>query len=448
MPALKDLLEGMNVRPGTPNACRGMADPRNAIIPFGQFENLHFARFVILDDQTLSDLGRIGEPVPAYPVYLAFLGDCDGCADHLIADMAQRAGAGLRDMFSYCEGFHPNTDLLGWMKQYSKPAAAAYVNHIGRTVRQIRQEAALRQELVEFLGKTPPANEENPRVTYERLLAHVRAQGLIPKPPEPTPTGWHIRNLLHATGFWAAVAVGLALIAALVIAAVIVIKIVLATAYPFPVALIALLLVTAAILFAVVLRVHEEVEPELVSKPSDEHAELLAEQEDYDVANQFSIMGSVKPSAFRRWLLRGILWGADGVARHVYNRGTLARIKSIHFARWIFLDGHRRGLFASNYDGSLESYNDDFINKAGFGLNLAFGGGLAYPRTKWLIFGGAKYEQKFKYTLRRLQVPTQVWYNAYPGLTVYDLARNARVREGVERATMSDAEIRAWLADL
>jgi hypothetical protein len=242
--------------------------------------------------------------------------------------------------------------------------------------------------------------------------------------------------------------VGLALIAALVIAAVLVIKILLGTAYPFPVALLSLLLVAGAILFAVVLRVHEEVEPELVSKPSDEHAALLAAQEDYDVANQFSIMGSVKPSAFRRWLVRGVLWGVDGIARHVYNRGNLARIRSIHFARWIFLDGHRRGLFASNYDGSLESYNDDFINKAGFGLNLAFGGGLAYPRTKWLIFGGAKDEQKFKYTLRRLQVPTQVWYNAYPGLTVYDLARNARVREGVERATMSDAEIRAWLADL
>jgi hypothetical protein len=91
---------------------------------------------------------------------------------------------------------------------------------------------------------------------------------------------------------------------------------------------------------------------------------------------------------------------------------------------------------------------DDFINKVGFGLNLAFGSGLGYPRVNWLIFGGSKEEQKFKYTLRRHQVPTQVWYRAYLGLTAYDLARNTRVRQGIEKRVMSDAEIRAWLSDL
>ena len=52
-----------------------------------------------------------------------------------------------------------------------------------------------------------------------------------------------------------------------------------------------------------------------------------------------------------------------------------------------------------------------------------------------------KWEQQFKYTLRRHQLPTQVWYKAYPGLTAFDIARNARVREGLERKWMTDAEI-------
>ena len=67
---------------------------------------------------------------------------------------------------------------------------------------------------------------------------------------------------------------------------------------------------------------------------------------------------------------------------------------------------------------------DDFINKVGWGLNLVFSNGVGWPRTDWLIKGGARREQLFKYYQRRHQVPTQVWYKAYPGLTLVDLERN------------------------
>ena len=52
---LKALLSSMNQRPG-------MARPDNSIVPFGEFENLHYARFVIVDDTTLSDF-LIAPPV-------------------------------------------------------------------------------------------------------------------------------------------------------------------------------------------------------------------------------------------------------------------------------------------------------------------------------------------------------------------------------------------------
>ena len=141
-----------------------------------------------------------------------------------------------------------------------------------------------------------------------------------------------------------------------------------------------------------------------------------------------------------------MLWLLNFAARHIYNRGRLARVGTIHFARWVFLDDRRRLLFCSNYDGSLESYMDDFINKAGFGLNLVFSNGIGYPRTRFLIFGGAKEEQQFKNFLRRHQLPTDVWYKAYPGLTAFDLARNSRIREGLARKATTDAEARRWLA--
>ena len=75
-----------------------------------------------------------------------------------------------------------------------------------------------------------------------------------------------------------------------------------------------------------------------------------------------------------------ILFGLDYATRHVFNRGNLAGVKTIHFARWVFLDGRRRMFFASNYDGSLESYMDDFIDKVAWGLNLVFSNGVGYPR--------------------------------------------------------------------
>ncbi len=109
------------------------------------------------------------------------------------------------------------------------------------------------------------------------------------------------------------------------------------------------------------------------------------------------------------------------------------------------MDNNHRVFFASNYDGSHESYMDDFINKVGWGLNLTFSNAVGYPTTTWMIKEGAQREHAFKYTQRRHQIPTEVWYKAYPGLTAVDLARNSRIRQGIEIRQENDAEIREWL---
>jgi hypothetical protein len=172
----------------------------------------------------------------------------------------------------------------------------------------------------------------------------------------------------------------------------------------------------------------------------------LEEIEDHDFTNQFSAMGDLKPGRFRRWLTIFLLWLLDYAARHIYRRGYLTRVQTIHFARWVFLDDRRRLFFASNYDGSLESYMDDFINKVAWGINLVFGNGIGFPRVSWLIGGGARFENKYKRYLRRHQIPTAVWYKAYPDLSVIDLNRNTRIREGLERQDMSEREVKEWLS--
>src|SRR4029450_1935112 len=67
---LRQLLDSMNHGPG-----RG--DPNNALLPLAEFETLHFARFVILDDKTTEDVRVYGLSPRIYPLYLAFLGDVD-----------------------------------------------------------------------------------------------------------------------------------------------------------------------------------------------------------------------------------------------------------------------------------------------------------------------------------------------------------------------------------
>jgi len=142
-----------------------------------------------------------------------------------------------------------------------------------------------------------------------------------------------------------------------------------------------------------------------------------------------------------------VLWLVNNAVRHLFNRGDLTGVKTIHFARWIPLDERRRLMFASNYDGSLESYMDDFIDKVAWGLNAVFSNGIGYPRTNWLIRDGARDELAFKNFLRLRQVPTQVWYSAYGTLTTVNIANNAKLREGLS-GEMSRVETEGWLARL
>jgi len=402
---LEPLLASMNRRPG-------QADPDNTQVPFGKLEQLHVARFVILDDHSLDDR-RIAEVLPVRePLYLAFIADFDGSADALVEDMLRLAAPALRQVFSHCRDFHDDTDLRTWINGHRVKSAALYVNWVGRTVRQIREEALLHDEL-RF------ARLANLQAGPQELISILKeaGKGVPLTPVEVRSSGERIRETLH---FLIVPVVGLIV---------------------FP-----LLLVLAPV-FAFILRRREKADPVLAPVPSRQRNYILREQEDHDITNQYSAFGSLKPGLFRRWLTILILWIINWGARHLYNKGRLARVNTIHFASWTFFDNRRRVYFASNYDGSREAYNDDFINKVAFGLNLSFSNGLGYPRTRWLILDGAWHEQDFKRYLFHHQLPTQVWYKAFPGLSNYDMARNARIRSGFEKNLSGDA-LRRWIAEI
>jgi hypothetical protein len=411
---LRELLGTMNNRPG-------VYSPSNSLIPLHKLEKLHFCRILIVSDLAAADRRIYGLPELSLPDYLVFLAEVDGDEPIFRRELVSVAESGLWRIFSYCDGFATGTDLYTCLGHSTVPAAATYVNWLGRTVKQVRQEEALRRSLADFLHTCSDDcrgfDPQKLHADLKQFVAEQQSQGRLPlSPEEPTPLVWRLRNVLHL--FY--------------------VPLVLLVCSPLLLACLPFLLWK--------IRQWERNDPAVAPPLELAHAEALSSIENYDVTNQFNVFGSLKPGRLRGWIVRFLLWVTDYAARHVYHRGGLARVSTIHFARWVPMDSNSRMLFSSVYDGSLESYMDDFINKVGFGLNLTFSNGIGYPRTRWLLLDGCRDEQTFKRVLRRHQLATEVWYSAHPGLSASNKHRNMQIRAGLENHSMTEEQIRTWLA--
>jgi hypothetical protein len=409
---LRSLLAGMTVQPGVYN-------PGNSLVPFQQINTLHFARFVILEDVTREDLLAYGDLLAGSGKSLALLCDFDGDVDEFINQMVFHGGPGLVRLFSCCTTPPSLAILISWLNAHKTHASAAYVNWVGRTVVQVREEELLFRSLEKQIAVLGFENV-SPRQVWndlKRFVEDEQAAGRITLTPEaPTPLGWRIKNILHGVGI------------------------------PFVLLVFSPLILLYLPFFLFQLRIHEKTDPVIAPRPDVAHNHDLGMLEDHVITNQFSAYGNLKPGPFRRLTITAVFLAIDYTARHIFNRGFLAGVVTIHFARWVFLDGRKRAFFASNYDGSLEAYMGDFINKVAWGLNVVFSNGLGYPKTNWLIGRGAKDELTFKDYLRRHQLPTQVWYNATPELTACDKERNARIRSGLEQPWLADKALQQWIS--
>ena len=385
----------------------------NAELPFGRLRTAHYARLVLLE--TSRDLD--GEAIPAQLLYMS---DIDEPLSRHLDDLLGLA-PGLDRVFGCCEGYPARRGVTSearrqWLEGHMIDTQAFYVNTVGRTVVQIQRESLLRGEIEQFLdraewdGRDPleirAAIQDYVNTRPELAWASAPAQGAGP---------------LDVARDVVAVALPIAGVLA---------------AAP--------VLVPLLPLYGALLRWHELHDMAETERPTAAHDRLLGELEDRGPQNQFSAVGFVKPGLLRRVTIGVALRGLDLASRHVFNHGSLAGVTTIHFAHWTKLDSGRRLIFASNYDGTVKSYNDDFIDKVWWGLNLVFSNGVGWPKTFLLIWGGAQDEQAFKYYLRRHQIPTQVWYSAYPDLTAVNIDNNAKIRAGLV-GSMSSEEAEQWL---
>ena len=374
-----------------------------SVLDFGALSGVHFARLAVVEE----DQGL--------PAHLILLSDIDVSVAKHLGELAQQEG--IDRIFGHCEGY--DGDRLGYLRRHTVKEQARYVNTTGRTASQIKQEAKLRDAIGDFLDAGDWKGRD-PADVRRAVREHVQSDPELAwalHPAERPGRLARFREKLHLL---------------------------------LPLLLLPLLplLLLALPVFAIVLRLHERRDgtPPHVKQEQGRILELAA-LEDHLVHNPFMAVGHVKPGRFRLLTLSAVLIGLNFTTRHIFNRGNLSGVKTIHFARWVFLDGKRRMFFASNYDGSMESYMDDFIDKVAWGLNLVFSNGVGYPKVRWLIFGGAKDELVFKDFLRVNQVPTHVWYSAYGDLTALNIAQNERIRAGLHGQPSVHDE-RDWVQSL
>jgi len=186
--------------------------------------------------------------------------------------------------------------------------------------------------------------------------------------------------------------------------------------------------------------------------PIDEEVQRqMAQREDWIPQNHMGSIVLIKPGVLRTIIIRAGHHGLGLALRALKPSGVegyLGSMRTVHFAHWLFVNNGSRLIFFSNFDQSWESYLDDFIEKAHVGLTLAWGCGVGFPATRFLIQDGASHGRKFKAWARHSMAISRFWYSAYPELTVDQVERNNRIANGLRKPSLTQKEASAWINDL
>lgn len=384
------------------------------VLPFAQLSKLHAAQLVVFDAATDLD----GNELPAR---LALVMSVDAPLSQHLEELSSVCAAGMDTVFSHCTGYpavseRSSASRRRFLEERSFKADALYINKRGRTVQQILQEDFLRREISAFLDSRNFSGLSALEIRRE-IVEFVRSRNDLSwalRPADPPTMRWRLQNALHGILF------------------------ALVTIVFTP------LLVIALPIFVFLLRHHEKREKPDTSAATAERLQALRNDEDYWVQNQMMALGCIKRGLFRRLTMRGLMGIADYATRHIYNRGSLSGLNTIHFARWVSFDDGRRMFFSSIYDGSVENYMNDFIDKAAWGVNGIFGNGDGFPPTAYLFGKGITDEKAYKRFLPTRLLATNVWYTAYPHLTTKNIANNEAIRRGLS-FQMTALQTQEWL---
>lgn len=382
------------VAPGRSAALRARLSGGESRLGLDRLTGVHFLRlFVVEPDHDLD-----GRPLPARLILSLVV---DGAVADTLTAWVGVAGDELVGILGFCTG-GPSTpaQVVPFLLARSVRPDTYHVGTPGSTVAQIREERRLAEALREFIRcRFPdPGPALDPAEVRRAALAFVRTRPELPQRPRPGASiidGVRQAVDFAVTGSVVAAGAGLA---------------------------------GAGI---ALVRYLEATEPDVVVRQDDEAVAALEEVEDLDVQNQFTMVASVRNSEARRLLLRTTLFLSDGYSKFQASNGRLVGVETIHYARIHQFDAGRRFLFMSDFDGSWSRYLFDFLTTGSFAVVPNWTNLLGCPKTEFLVRPGPGFSQRFLPFTRARQVHTDVWFSAYPGLTVTDIGRHAEIRRGL-----------------
>ncbi|WP_268036348.1 hypothetical protein [Algoriphagus sp. PAP.12] len=357
---------------------------------------IHYARWVVIDHGK----SWIGDTVKREPKLL-FVVDYDGNKNEMLQKLFDNSGMLIDLVYVFCKDYPTlnsitTEDRIAFFNRHIIKDAAVYIGAPGRTVDQIQKEKKLRNYIREYIDsqswKGVPAQTIHSRIK-DQVLSNPDF-GFLNEQSVSMPR-------INYVGMFF---LGIVLLA-----------------------LLPLLIIWALIVHFF----YERKDENFTRKRSQLSNELLKEleiAEDWQHQNQFSQLVDMKEGNVRLISIKFMFLLSNFLIKFIFNQGKLMGIPTIHFAKWVMFEKNSRVLFFSNFDGSWQQYLGDFIDNSGWGLTGIFSNTKVFPKTNFLITGGAYLEEYFLAWSRNSEVVTNYWYSAYPDLSIKNINNNTRIR--------------------
>ncbi|GEM_PF-398891 len=340
----------------------------------------HFARWVVLEDPEASS----EDDKNAIEPKLLFTSNYDGDFKSYMRELVEleKKGSIMEKIWEKCEGYLPGTSLdvtrfTDFISKYSEKPQAFYVAHRGRTVNMILKSQKVYKKVNKLLDKKDFKSyiEIISQLFFIKQVDSQHSSGFLPR----------IKWLFRAFEYLIFLLIGIK-------------PWVRKTSYQVP-----------------------------LNSLQEKRLNELKENEDTgsckEFQNELTTFVEIKSNFFSKTILSFFLWLANQKFKNA--PASLDGISTIHFIRWVIFDittkmGQKKSYlyFESNYNGSWDSYINDFVSYARFAMNLVWGNCIDFPT------GGCQDIEWFKQHIRKHQFPAQVFYSAYPEITVQNITTN------------------------
>lgn len=418
------------------------ADPRR--LPFVDVPSLHFATGTVLPATSWGT-----EPLPAtLMVATSFCGPDDVHVDELV----RVAGSGLRELFAHCQGFAPDAsdvDLAEFLARH-RQWETFYSGMHDLTRADVLAHDKLRTEIEDFIDRAQRDDElpSTPTAIHAAIRAFVGSRAdlrwaLVPD-RRPASAFWarHRRTIRLATllvPYLAGLVVGTAMLPFGTWPA---LEVAVGLGWLGLFAFVAVLVVALAGVFEA-----ERRQTFVAGRPPDEYARALAASQCNPVINEMTASAPLKEGDTRPFVLTLALWIIARAAEGLPIYGSL-NIPTVATARWVPVDRSRRLVFISNFTNAAEPYVRDFVDNSAqaVNINLTFGWGYGYPKTRGIILDGAIADPNgFINVVNTNQQVTELWFCPYAHLSVDNINRSREIRNGIAVATPGEKEASQWL---